>query len=258
MSNVKAIGVCICYSLNRVHLDNELKVSSEVDAQSAFQSLQQLLASNQKRNAAIAKNLNLVKDPSTKLSKMIVVDEKKENPLLLMLKNPFSRFCLIWDTVGLISLFYYAILIPFHLGFLHDDSADSVRPYLSIDFLFDLYWLCDIYLRYHYFDTTAAAGPPLDEDKRLQKHYKKSKRFLLDCVASLPLELFALIPGTNKMLLYLLRCNHLLRVSYLMQSISLIHHHLDHLQIRFTSSLSLLTLSLYSPYLTLESNPLWS
>jgi hypothetical protein len=232
MSNVKAIGVCICYSLNRVHLDNELKVSSEVDAQSAFQSLQQLLASNQKRNAAIAKNLKLVKDSSTKLSKMIVLEEKKENQFLTMLKDPHSRFCLVWDAVGLLSLLYYAILIPFHMGFLHGASVDSTRPYLSIDFLFDLYWICDIYLRYHYFDSTTPAGPPLDEDKRLQKHYKHSNRFKLDCVASLPLELFSLIPGTNKMLLYLLRCVHLLRVSYLMQSISLVHLHLDHLHIR--------------------------
>lgn len=245
MSNVKAIGVCVCYSLNRVHLDNELKVSSETDAKTAFESLQQLLASNQKRNAAVAKNLKSVNTQNTKLSKMIPFVDAKESPLLEMLRNPSSTFCFSWDVLSLLCLFYYALSIPFHLAFLHGPSLLSYRPFLTIDFLIDMFWIFDIYLRYHYFNPDLGHGLSYEsEEKKQERTYKSSKRFVFDCIASLPLEIFALFPGTSPVFLYFLRCIHLLRVFSIMKTINLIHLHLDHRDIR---SVRLLLFLLTSP-----------
>jgi hypothetical protein len=237
MSNVKAIGVCVCYSLNRVHLDNELRVSSEIDARSAFESLQRLLASNQKRNAAVAKNLTNVKTHNTKLSKMIILaGDKEESPFLAMLRNPHSTFCFSWDLLCLLCLLYYALSIPFHLAFLHGNSLVSHRPFLAIDFLIDVFWILDIYFRYHFFNPDLGDGSSDEsEETKLKRQYKHSKRFIVDCIASLPLEIFALLPGTSPVFLYFLRCLHLLRVSYLWKVINMIHLHLDHCDIRISS-----------------------
>jgi hypothetical protein len=245
MSNVKAIGTCVCYCLDRVHLDNELKASSEAEAQSAFQSLQALLAGNQKRNAAVAKNLSQAKTPDSKLSKMIVLNsEKKTSPLILALQNPNSMFCICWDIFGLFALVYYAISIPFHLAyFLHDDLI-AYRPYLAFDFLIDIYWLIDIYLRVHYFVSPNQITDKYEtEALKNLNHYRKSNRFKLDCVSSFPLEVLALVPGTSPMLIHFLRLIHLPKVFNAFSQISLLHLHLDHIDIRFLSASCLLSSS---------------
>lgn len=257
MSNVKAIGTCVCYCLDRVHLDNELKASSEAEAQSAFESLQALLASNQKRNAAVSKNLAQARTADTKLSKMIVLTtEQKTNPLLNALRNPNSRFCVSWDIFGFLALLYYAFSIPFHVAYLLNSDLRAYRPFLAIDFLIDLYWILDIYLRFHYFTSASQTSNKYEtEALRSLNHYRNSNSFKLDCISSLPLEIFALIPGTSPILVHFMRLIHLIRVFNLFKQINLLRIHLDYIDIR--------SLFLLDPFFLLspsfvESSPLKS
>lgn len=234
MSNVKAIGTCVCYCLDRVHLDNELKASSEEEAQSAFQSLQQLLAGNQKRNAAVAKNLALAKDPTSKLSKLIVLkQEQKTSPILQALKNPNSKFCIYWDIFGFLTLLYYGASIPYHLAYLLHNDMIAYRPYLTIDFLVDLYWVLDIYFRLYYFTSPRQTNDKYETDAlRNLNHYSKTTRFKFDCITSFPLEVFALIPGTSPILVHFLRLIHLGKVVNIYKQINLLHLHLDYIDVR--------------------------
>jgi hypothetical protein len=236
MSNVKAIGTCVCYCLDRVHLDNELKASSEAEAQSAFQSLQALLAGNQQRNAAVAKNLAQARLPNTKLSKLIILNTaQKTNPLLNALRNPNSRFCISWDIFGFIALLYYAFSIPFHLAYLLHHDIIAYRPFLAFDFLIDLYWVLDIYLRLHYFTSPGQTSNKYETDAlRNLNHYRNSNRFKLDVISSFPLEVFALIPGTSPILVHFMRLIHLLKVFNLFKQINLLHLHLDYIDIRYS------------------------
>lgn len=250
MSNVKAIGTCVCYCLDRVHLDNELKASSEEEAQLAFQSLQQLLASNQKRNAAISKNLAAAKDPSSKLSKLIVSSQEiTTSPFLQALRNPNSKFCISWDIFGFIALLYYAVSIPYHVAYLLHDDLIGYRPYLVFDFLVDVYWILDIYFRLYYFTSPRQTTNKYETDVlRNLNHYRNTHRFKFDCITSFPLEVFALVPGTSPILVHFLRLLHLGKVFNIYNQINMLHLHLDYIDVRYTS-LPYLSLSFPLPFL---------
>jgi CRP-like cAMP-binding protein len=233
MSNIRAMGICVCYCLNRVHLDNELKASSEIDAKTAFATLKSLLERNQRINQAISKNLNRAKVHTSKLSKVIVVEETKpENKFLRALRNPHSNYCIAWDVMGFVALIYYSVAIPFHIGFLHGPDLANYTPFLAIDFFFDLYWAIDIYLRSRYFSIQLMTGKYDSDSNHIWKQYHSSYSFHLDCIASLPLEIFALIPGVPRISLFIFRFVHMIRIRLLFQQIQKIQNHLEHFDFR--------------------------
>jgi CRP-like cAMP-binding protein len=233
MSNIRAIGICVCYCLNREHLDNELKASSEIDAKTAFATLKSLLERNQRINQAISKNLNRAKVHTSKLSKMIVVEEAKpENKFLRALRNPHSNYCILWDVIGFIALIYYSFAIPFHVAFFYGSYLTHYTPFLAIDFLIDLYWVVDIFLKAKYFSIQLLTGKYDSDSHHIWAQYYSSRSFHLDCLASLPLELFSLIPFLPPIALFVFRLIHMVRIRLLFQQIQKIQNHLEYFDLR--------------------------
>jgi hypothetical protein len=228
MSNVKAIGVVLCYMLDRIHLDNELKVSSQVDAVAAFDTLKALLDGNRRRNESVGRNMAIVKDNKSKLSKLIVESVPvKEWAIIIMLRKADSWLRIIWDILCFICLLYYCIAIPFELGYIHGVFIDTHKPFLAIDFAVDAFWLIDIYFRSHYMPVLIQFGKFESDPNKIWSTYFQSGKFTLDCISSLPLEIFALIPAAGPMTVYALRLIHLLRVSHIFYAISALVTHLD-------------------------------
>jgi hypothetical protein len=232
VANVKALGVCMCYCLLRQDLDNELRSCSAEDATNILSHLRRLLDNNIMRNRAIAKNLEIQKDPTSKLSKMIRTDVEIESEFVKMLRNPNSAFRLCWDIVGFVNIIFLAYTIPFYFTYLFGDAEIYHRPYLVIDFLVDFYFMLDIYFRAKYFPVLEMNGKYITDTKKIHELYVAGD-MTLDCISSMPLEIFAAIPNTSPMLLYALRFIHCIRLRHTFKYIFTLDRHLHRFDIRY-------------------------
>lgn len=234
VASIRSVGLCICYSLNKKDLDDELR-SCEFDVHRTLDALVELLKSNKRRNHAITANLKNAKEKHMKLHKMLEFgkDEGSINYYLKALKSPSSTFRFVWDLLGFVFTLFYMISIPFEIAYFHGDELTIYGPVmLTIGFVVDAFWIVDNIFRSTYFPYPHSYNEKFEEDTdKIREHYIKNE-MLLDIIASLPLELFALLSGTSSMLIYFLRVHHLLRARNSYKLLDAVVYHVGHREMK--------------------------
>eukprot|EP01032_Pedospumella_encystans_P009892 gene9892-11607_t len=230
-SVIVASPFCVCLRLAKADMEYELR-SADFDPVQVIQSFTNLQESNGRRNKAVTANLALAKDPKSKLFKLVGVNaESASVNWLVRLRQNLGPDCwtrVVWDCLGFGLLLYYAFTIPLYIGFL-GNTMDAYYRYSVVDFLIDLYWVLDILCKAFVFsyrpdlmhDTVIADGDSI------WQHYRYGGYWYVDIVASIPLEFFALVPGTTDVLLFTLRLNHLLRLPQVKNYANLVEHHIQ-------------------------------
>ena len=216
-----ASGICVCLVLSKAVLEDETK-ACEIDTEKVLESFRSLNQSNQRRNTAVKKNLALAKDPTSKLSKIIHIahEENPRVPIIIQVRkylNPSSNFRFVWEVMGFTILLYYTFSIPFFVSFLFGKYIDFYfNRYIAVDIIFDIFWIFDIVLNVYFFSFNLESTGELCTDGGLiRKNYLVNGHFILDCIASIPLELFVLIPGVGRDCLFFFRTIHLIRIPQL-------------------------------------------
>jgi CRP-like cAMP-binding protein len=226
-----ASSFCVCLRLTKTDLEHELR-SCDFDPTAVLTAFTDLQASNERRNKAVTQNLELAKRPNSKLFKMIKTDDLDHQSMTIIQRlrialSPNSFFRMTWDIMGFGILVYYCFTIPFYVAFL-GQTIDQYLRYSIVDYLFDFYWVVDIFLKLYIFSfqLDPLHDKIITDPTAIKNHYLSSEHFFLDIVASLPLEIFALVPGTKDVLLFTLRLHHLLRVPQLEHYTNLLERHL--------------------------------
>lgn len=218
---------CFCLVLSKEDLDNEFQ-ACDFDDEEVRQAFAVLQETNQLRNAAVARNLQLSKNPKSKLFKLIVIEEKAPISWLCRIRTtlyPKSIFRVVWDCIGLMILIYYSFSIPFYIAFLFGEKVDLYYKYIYADFLFDLYWIVDIFLKAFIFSfrNDLLHMKLITDGELIWKKYRDEGYFYVDVIASIPLEFLALYLG--KSAIFSLRVNHLLRIPQLLEYSNLVERH---------------------------------
>lgn len=107
---------------------------------------------------------------------------------------PYNLYRKIWETVGFFGTIYYAVTIPFFIGFHDPDTlktSNSYVTYIVLDLLFLIYYMTDIILKMNFF---SFLNEGVLETKRIfiRKHYLHSN-FAFDILACFPYEFFAVV-----------------------------------------------------------------
>ena len=232
-SVVVASPFCVCLRLAKADLEHELR-SADFDPAQVIQPFTALQKANERRNKAVTANLALAKDPNSKLHKLVglSVESRPQSSYLHRLRvymTPTCAFRVGWDCLGALLLLYYTVSIVFYIAFFFGPKITLYWNFIAFDFLIDFYWVVDILLKAFVFGYKA----DIMHDKivtggdAIWKRYKDSGYFELDIFASIPFELFALIPHSNQVLIFVLRLNHVVRVLQLNNYASLVEFHLQ-------------------------------
>ena len=221
-ATVKAASdICICLVLTKAVLEEEMR-SCDLDHEQVLDSFRALQVSNQRRNAAIQKNLALANDPTSKLSKIIYFsDISQPTPLLTKIRkylSPQSNFRFAWDLLGFMILIYYTFSIPFFVSFVFGTYIDFYySEQIIFDVFCDFYWVLDIIFKLTLFSFPLETNGELCTDgEQIWSKYHSSGYLYSDCLASVPLELFVLIDGVDRADIFLFRIIHLIRVQQLL------------------------------------------
>eukprot|EP00956_Cyclotella_meneghiniana_P029332 scaffold70710_cov76-Cyclotella_meneghiniana.AAC.2 len=109
---------------------------------------------------------------------------RRLKPEFILLPN--SSYYLLWNCFLFTACVYNAWMIPFRLSF--STSADSS---IIIDWLFDLFFVADMYLNYR-FVGFMQEGEVITDTVKIKKNYMLN-RFKLDIISSCPLDLIAFL-----------------------------------------------------------------
>ncbi len=124
-------------------------------------------------------------------------------------------FRTVWDCISLIWLLYHFITLPLRLVLYTKTEAlflSNLLPWLAVDIVMDLFFLCDILLRLFCFgniEYVDGVRSILLDAVQARARYRSSG-LVLDVIAALPLDLLAF---AEPQLLPLFRLNRLLRFS---------------------------------------------
>jgi CRP-like cAMP-binding protein len=234
MANIIATSsVCILYRLTKEDIDNQLRLFN-LDQSETLASFKNLQESNIKRNKATSENLIKSKSSSSKLFKILGPDLDSDRKSFLnkmrIKLHPDSKFRIVWDIVGLLSLSYLIISIPFFIAFLFGGKASTfIRKFLYLEVAVDLYFICDIILKAWLFSFKV---DPVMKDLSIEaddiwKNYLVKGHFYLDVIASLPIEIiyFCFDFNDSPYIFFMLRVIHLLRASELLDYVALLEYH---------------------------------
>ncbi|KAJ1416366.1 hypothetical protein B484DRAFT_401189, partial [Ochromonadaceae sp. CCMP2298] len=199
---------CVCYILSKADLDHQLR-TSEFESEEVLATFRDLQESNQRRNAAIMGNLRKAGQPGTKLHKLIVAESKKETATLLLRirQNLYPG------------------------SFLFGEQTALYMGYIWVDFLIDAYWVLDIILKAFLFSIKLDIfheSVVTDGEMIWRNYYTgwEGGGLVTDVVASIPWEMFSLLPGLGYNTLLFLRLPHLIRVPQLGYYSYLVERHL--------------------------------
>jgi CRP-like cAMP-binding protein len=214
LENVRASSICVCYVLKKRHFDHELLPFSDgIDAEKRKNNLSFLRDSHCKRHAATLKNLKMMENTRSILSKILGPMKVKVNRnVWLEFISPTSNFLLLVDVIGYLCMLYYAFVIPFEITFLHGDISDYFF-FLKLDFCIDALCVVELVLRLFVFPL--AKEDSKSYEIKSSELYRTNVNKIIDICASLPIELFVLLPSVPIENIFFLRLIHLLRLSRL-------------------------------------------
>lgn len=157
--------------------------------------------SNLRRNNAVAANLKLCQDSTSKLSRLIdpIPSPSTLTPVhTLFLPN--SRFRICWDVACLFFGIYSATEIPFHAVYLTLKPVSQYKFLTVLNLLIDVFFMTECYLRYKLFLFTKNGKTISDPDK-IKKEYKRNGLWV-DAFANTPLSVLVIVLGWNKLSIF--------------------------------------------------------
>jgi CRP-like cAMP-binding protein len=222
-ANIRAATICTCYILTKEDFDSELQ-GCNIEESAAATSLERLQTANARMNSAVIKNLAQCTNPTFKLSRILgPVKESQEKSWLKQLVDPdgIPKQCL--DGLGLLFLFYYIFTIPFEVAFLFGDHLTAYSTHvMPLDFVVDFCCIVELLLRVMAFPL---GFQQLKTTERTRLYATKAS-LAWDVIGSLPLEIFAAIPGLGLYSICLFRMVHLTRLMNFFPRLNQVEGHL--------------------------------
>jgi len=194
-NTVRAISFCEVYQLGKVDLDNELR-QRDFNLSRMLSVFTAVADSNERRNNALASNLEISKLKQSKLSKLVnpeenvMVSGRKVNKRFL----PNSSFRIGWDFTCILFTIYNIVVIPFRAVFFIEPLS-KIPTWLIFEFCIDCFFIIDFYLRYCMF-AVIKHGSIITDKEKISKKYRHTG-MLYDIFACLPVELLLLIYGID-------------------------------------------------------------
>eukprot|EP00814_Leptocylindrus_danicus_P018467 CAMPEP_0116042656 /NCGR_PEP_ID=MMETSP0321-20121206/25832_1 /TAXON_ID=163516 /ORGANISM="Leptocylindrus danicus var. danicus, Strain B650" /LENGTH=1504 /DNA_ID=CAMNT_0003523199 /DNA_START=812 /DNA_END=5322 /DNA_ORIENTATION=+ len=243
-TTIRAITFCEVFRLDKWDLDNELR-QCDFDLSCMLNIFTDIKNSNTRRNEALALNLSLSKKSGTKLNKIVdfkdIVTTDTSQKKVCELFMPNSDFRAVWDILGLLLTVYFAVSIPYRIAFITDEAKEDSYPWLSVDFIIDIFFLADVYFRYKMFPIIQNGSLIADGDS-IQRHYRGSWMFC-DMLSCIPLEIMVLFYG--KEYIFVFRLIHLFRIFRLASYFKKAEHYLNLWNIRISAASNLLVTTFF-------------
>jgi CRP-like cAMP-binding protein len=234
-ANIRAACLCVCYSLTKDDLDNELK-DCDFDVDATIQSLIKLQDSNTRRNSAVTKNLTKAADPRQKLHKLLGPSVKIESGYVANILNPNGIFKFLLDIFGLLFVFYYCFSVPFDVAFIFGEYVEQYRSVMVMDFVVDSLCIIEFIIRLCMYDArfdTQKSIAISGKSSSTKYLYATSYPFISDLISIIPLELLVLIPGINFSTIFSLRLIHLVRIVNILKRIRQVEDNLSRIGMTF-------------------------
>lgn len=234
--------------LTKSDLDRELR-KHEFDLERMIQIFQGLKDSNNFRNSATSKNLASVKNVfggDSKLKRIVAEDPLgavKPPSWIGRTFKPESLARTTWDAVSTVFVLYFAIMVPFRIAFVFGERLQTEIYVMTIDFMIDLFFMVDVYLRFNEFPYIESRVLVYDR-KSIRERYLSTWMYV-DVASSIPLEIPIAIALRQHSIMPLLfaRVTHLGRLARLPEYFSDINRHLNLIGIRVSASINLLITS---------------
>ena len=188
---IKTETYCECFALSRADFEEALEgstVGKKIKADIANALLRStMLGKRVMHNISNhSKCSRLVFEMS--LSKHRAVSGGKSQTLLL----PTSPYYLLWNCFLFMACIYNVWMIPFRLAFVA--STDSSSSLLALDWIFDIFFILDMYVNYRFVGFVQDGGEIITEVEKIKRNYML-KRFKMDVISSFPFDLITfLIP----------------------------------------------------------------
>jgi hypothetical protein len=103
--------------------------------------------------------------------------------------KPNSRLKINWDLVVIILSVYNSILIPYEFAY----SMETNFLFDALDRIIDVFFFIDILINFRTAYVNSKTGELEMDGKQIALRYILNGRFIVDLIASLPLEALALI-----------------------------------------------------------------
>jgi len=162
---------------------------------------------------------------SKKLLNMIGKAEVKVKGLRISATSPIHVY---WDIFAITAIMFEAIACPirFATNVRSATLDDDFNWIFLVHYVFDLAFLCDIYLRFNAYSFVSfdnGRNETIVERALIRKHYLKSEWFRIDGIASIPYDILAFIFGYYT----LFRTPKMIRVLQLPSLVSRLRQKLD-------------------------------
>ena len=236
------------YMLTKDALDSELR-QHDFDVSRMLDIFRTLQDTNKRRNAAVAKNLQLSEMPHSKLHRLVPdsIDAGVEHaPGSIELFRPNGTFRMVWDALLLACLLFNAIAVPYFAAFFREADGRSFSRVLLLSVCSDLVFAADVALQYFAFPFLEQGVLIADPSKR--KDAYRAGKMPLDVLSALPVDAFCLTAaGFGRKLLYMwLRAPRLLRLVRLPAYLNQLQLHLSFKGVRIASSAVLVMKMLFA------------
>ena len=196
MSTVYAVTYCDCFVLTKddygevmsaYHPKERMGVSDEVAKQ---------LQSKINKNRAVDRNFtDLPKCLQRTFNTKVDRDDDDDVSMSLVARiariKPDSVFRHVWNFLILVVCSYNAVAVPFRLAFLSEVWSNSTMNYYYIDWVFDIFFIVDMYLNMYEF-AYVFQGELVNNRDKVKKHYL-SGNFKADLATTFPLDFVALL-----------------------------------------------------------------
>eukprot|EP00804_Cyclotella_cryptica_P021886 CCRYP_000852-RA/>CCRYP_000852-RA protein AED:0.03 eAED:0.03 QI:454/0.9/0.90/1/0.7/0.72/11/722/2116 len=233
---VKAVTFCDVLELLKKDLFSELK-RRDFNLMQMLETFAIVHEDNKRRNKAIQDNLQASKKKETKLNRMIDAETstsaKKRTVLCHFM--PGTRFRFLWDVLCTVFIIYFSVVTIFRFAF--RPVEDETMPLVLFDFIVDVFFCVDFYLRSSHF-AFPEHGIVTTQISSIRRHYMENGMLLdLASCASL-IDVFSY--KAKLMARFKLRLFCLLRVLRIPSFFNLIADHLSLRDIRISLASNLL------------------
>lgn len=237
---VRCVTFCEVYRLRKDDLDTELGLGlgRDFDLSRMLNIFTSIADSNEKRNKAVTRNLNICRTPNSKLAKLIDpdsrIDSSKKVPNIF---KPASSFRICWDALCVLLVLYIALERPYRAVFLYLDDEDILRPWMVVDFVIEVFFVIELYLRLYLFPITQN-GAIVTDSGMIRKDYAQHE-FLMDTIISFPVGFLAYL-FKQEYFVYI-RLFHMVRILRLPQYLARIEGYLNLANLRISAATRLLS-----------------
>jgi CRP-like cAMP-binding protein len=151
-----------------------------------------VVPSNEKNT--IEKNTFSSSSSSSSMTTMTMSTMTKKSPppsAGRSLMHERSLFRYIWDSIKLLTVLYYAFVIPLRVSFYFDlqTSGSTFNQWQNIEYVLDVFYGLDLYLRCTHFTIVVFGEEKINQKEcRYLYLHQNRKQFIYDLIGSIPFE----------------------------------------------------------------------